>query len=142
MTSLTDRLSQITGAAFAALELSPTLGTVAVSNRPDLSQFQCNGAMAAAKQARRPPREIAQAVAERLKSDPIFADVSLAGPGFLNLTVTDEWLAQHVDALRSDPRLGVPDLGHGATVVLDYGGPNIAKPMHVGHLRASIIGDS
>ncbi|MCA8907288.1 MAG: arginine--tRNA ligase [Rhodospirillaceae bacterium] len=142
MTSLTDRLSQITGAAFAALELSPALGTVAVSNRPDLSQFQCNGAMAAAKQARRPPREIAQAVAERLKADPIFADVSLAGPGFLNLTVTDGWLANHVDALRSDPRLGVPDLGHGATVVLDYGGPNIAKPMHVGHLRASIIGDS
>ena len=140
MPSIPNRLSDLVGAAFARIDLPAELGAVSVSNRPDLGQFQCNGAMAAAKHAR-PPRQVAEAVALTLREAPAFGRVDLAGPGFLNLSVTDEWLAGHLETVRDDPRLGVP-AATPETVVLDYGGPNIAKPMHVGHLRASIIGDS
>ncbi len=142
MTSLAATLTGIVSSAFAEAGLPPEFGTVTVSNRPDLGQFQCNGALGAAKSARANPRELGERVAALLRSNPIFADVSLAGPGFLNLTVTDTWLAERTQQLADDPRLGVPVKADPATVILDFGGPNIAKPMHVGHLRASIIGDS
>jgi len=142
MSSLPNLLSEIVGRAFAAEGLDAGFGKVTVSNRPDLAQFQCNGALAAAKAAKQPPRAIAEKIAERLKSDPIFRDVSLAGPGFVNLNVTDAYLAGEMNRLAGDARLGVPPKAVPKTVVLDYGGPNIAKPMHVGHLRAGIIGDS
>lgn len=141
MTSLTEELSSIVGAAFESLGLPKELGRVIVSDRPDLAQFQCNGAMAAAKAAKRNPREVAQGVVEKLSTDAIFAKIDIAGPGFINFTLTDSYLQDHVQTIMSDERLGVPTSGSG-TVVLDYGGPNIAKPMHVGHLRAAIIGDS
>src|SRR5581483_1332747 len=115
---------------------------VTVSNRPDLAQFQCNGAMAAAKAGKQPPRAIAEKVAARLKDDPTFREVTLAGPGFINLNVTDAFLAERMNGLRGDARLGLAPTAKPRTVVLDYGGPNIAKPMHVGNLRAGIIGDS
>jgi arginyl-tRNA synthetase len=127
---------------FAEAGLDPAFGKVTVSNRPDLAQFQCNGALAAAKAAKRPPRAIAEQVAEKLKGDPVFRDVALAGPGFINLNVTDDYLATQMNRIQADTRLGVPALEKPRVVVLDYGGPNIAKPMHVGHLRAGIIGDS
>jgi arginyl-tRNA synthetase len=142
MSSLPNLLSEIVGRAFATEGLDPGLGKVTVSNRPDLAQFQCNGALAAAKAARQPPRAIAERIAERLKADPTFRDIALAGPGFINLNLTDEFLAARMNALAADARLGVPARTAPRTVVLDYGGPNIAKPMHVGHLRAGIIGDS
>ncbi|MES1152997.1 MAG: arginine--tRNA ligase, partial [Dongia sp.] len=140
MSSLSSHLSEIAGRAFAAEGLDPAFGKVTVSNRPDLAQFQCNGAMAAAKAAKQPPRAIAEKVAARLKNEPAFREVSLAGPGFINLHVTDQYLAAQMNALRGDARLGLPPTPKPRTVVLDYGGPNIAKPMHVGHLRAGIIG--
>ncbi|WP_342236812.1 arginine--tRNA ligase [Inquilinus sp. OTU3971] len=142
MSSLASKLTETVAAAFAAEGLPPELGLVAVSNRPDLGQFQCNGALAAAKQARANPREIAQRIADRLAADPDFDRVSLAGPGFINLSLTDVAIATHADAQAQDERLGVPRTDPPRRVVLDYGGPNVAKPMHVGHLRASIIGDS
>ncbi|HVY98729.1 MAG TPA: arginine--tRNA ligase [Dongiaceae bacterium] len=142
MPSLSSLLSEIAGRAFAAEGLDPAFGKVTVSNRPDLAQFQCNGAMAAAKAAKQPPRAIAEKVAARLKGNPAFRDVSLAGPGFINLAVTDAFLGEQMNRLRDDARLGLPPTAKPRTVVLDYGGPNIAKPMHVGHLRAGIIGDS
>ena len=141
MTSITGLLSQIVSDAFAAEGLPPDAGQVAVSGRPDLAQFQCNGALAAAKAARRPPRQIAEAVAAALRGQAVFSDVSVAGPGFINLSVTDAFLADQANAIAADPRLGVPAKPRPATVVLDFGGPNIAKPMHVGHLRATILGD-
>lgn len=141
MPSLAAALTGIVSAAFEAEGLAPAFGLVTVSSRPDLCQFQCNGALAAAKQARANPRAIGEAVAARLKAEPAFAEVALAGPGFINLNVTDGTLAQHLDAMARDERLGVPR-AEPRRVVLDYGGPNVAKPMHVGHLRASIIGDS
>src|SRR5689334_22524608 len=138
MSSLSSLLSEITGRAFAAEGLDPSFGKVTVSGRPDLAQFQCNGAMAAAKAAKQPPRAIAEKVTARLKSDPAFREVTLAGPGFINLNVTDAYLAEHMNRIRGDVRLGMPPTANPRTVVLDYGGPNIAKPMHVGHLRAGI----
>ena len=142
MSSLASKLTETVAAAFAAEGLPPEFGLVTVSNRPDLGQFQCNGALAAAKQARANPREIAQRVARRLEANPDFDNVSLAGPGFINLSLTDAAIAAHADAQARDERLGVPLARPPKRVVLDYGGPNVAKPMHVGHLRASIIGDS
>lgn len=141
MTSLAAHLTGIVRDAFDAEGLPPALGLVTVSNRPDLGQFQCNGALPAAKAARANPRPIAERVAERLRGEAIFDDVSLAGPGFINLTLTDAFLAERMNAIAADPRLGVP-VAEERVVVLDYGGPNVAKPMHVGHLRASIIGES
>ncbi len=138
MTSLADELSRIAGQAFAAEGLAESFGRVAVSDRPDLAQFQCNGALAAAKAAKANPREIATRIAARLKADPLFSKIEIAGPGFLNLDLSDDALTARTAAL--DVRDGA-GTGVGKRVVIDFGGPNVAKPMHVGHLRSSIIGD-
>ncbi|HEX3755166.1 MAG TPA: arginine--tRNA ligase [Rhizomicrobium sp.] len=139
--SLATALSRLAGAAFAAEGLPESFGQVQVSDRPDLAQFQCNGALAAAKQVKANPRAIAEKIAARLKVHPLFARIEIAGPGFINLDVADETLAGRVETMARDARLGAPATGTGKTVVIDFGGPNIAKPMHVGHLRSSIIGD-
>jgi len=141
MTVLSAELSAIVGNAFAAEGLSQSFGQVTRSDRPDLAQFQCNGALAAAKAAKANPRAVAQKIVARLKSDPLFAKVEIAGPGFINLDATDAALSQRGVTLSKDARLGAPETGKGKTAVLDFGGPNIAKPMHVGHLRSAIIGD-
>lgn len=141
MTALAAELNAIASAAFAAEGLSAKFGQVQVSDRPDLAQFQCNGALAAAKEARANPRQIAQKVVDRLKANPLFAKVEIAGPGFINLDVTDSALAERAGAMIRDDRLGAPEAGRGKTLVIDFGGPNVAKPMHVGHLRSAIIGD-
>lgn len=142
MSAITEQLTAIVGDAFNHAGLDPALGHVTVSNRPDLAQFQCNGALAAAKQAKTNPRDLAERVASGLRGDPIFAQVDIAGPGFLNISLTDEALGEIVSAMAEDPHRGMTPKQDPLTVVLDYGGPNIAKPMHVGHLRASIIGDA
>lgn len=142
MTPLVQELSAIAGSAFAADGLSPHLGQVQRSDRPDLAQFQCNGAMAAARELRQKPRDIAEKIAARLKQSPVFAKVEIAGAGFINLDVADEVLAARAGTMVKDQRLGAPDTGAGKNLVIDFGGPNVAKPMHVGHLRSAIIGDS
>ena len=141
MSVLSD-LSRLVEQGFDAIGLDPSYGTVVVSNRPDLGQFQCNGALAAARQARSNPREIAASVVREIAGDSRLADVSLAGPGFINLTLTDEAIGECVSAMADDPRLGVPAATEPLDVIVDYAGPNVAKAMHVGHLRATIIGDS
>ncbi len=140
MPSLIDHLSALVGDAFEATGLSYDLGRVIRSDRPDLGQFQCNGAMSAAKQVNASPRQIAEKVRALLESHDAFSDVSIAGPGFINLTLTDGFLAAHAQALDQDERFS-SDPHEQKTVILDFGGPNIAKPMHVGHLRSTIIGD-
>jgi arginyl-tRNA synthetase len=135
MTALAAELSRIAGQAFAAEGLAESFGQVQASDRPDLASFQCNGALAAAKAAKTNPRGIAEKIAARLRAEGIFSKVEIAGPGFLNLDLAD-------DALNA--RIAMPATSqtpNGKTVVIDFGGPNIAKPMHVGHLRSSIIGD-
>jgi arginyl-tRNA synthetase len=141
MTALTAELTAIASKAFAAENLPEKFGAVQPSGRPDLAQFQCNGAFAAAKELHANPRALAAKIAARLKADPLFAKVEIAGPGFINLDLTDAALAARAGEIARDERLGAPDCG-GKTLVIDYGGPNVAKPMHVGHLRSAIIGDS
>ena len=141
MTSLASELSAIAGAAFAAEGLAAEFGAVQLSDRPDLAQFQCNGALAAARAARANPRVIAEKVAAKLRGNAIFAKVEIAGPGFINLDLTDAALDARIAVLASDVSLGAPQTGSGKRVMVDFGGPNIAKPMHVGHLRSSVIGD-
>jgi arginyl-tRNA synthetase len=142
MTDLKGRLGEAVRAAFAAEGLPEDLGRVGVSDRPDLADFQSNGALAAAKAAKANPREIAARVAERLKGDPRLAAVEIAGPGFVNLTVSDAALTERAREIAADARLGAERVAAPRRVVVDYAGPNVAKPMHVGHLRASIIGEA
>jgi arginyl-tRNA synthetase len=141
MTSLLSELSATGGAAFAAEGLPAELGQVQVSDRADLAQFQCNGALAAAKLARANPRGVAEKIAARLRDAGLFEEVSIAGPGFINLKLKDEVLQQRLQQLAADPKSALPGSGVGKRAILDFGGPNIAKPMHVGHLRSAIIGD-
>lgn len=133
---LTAELSALASAAFAAEGFDGAFGAVRVSDRPDLAQFQCNGALGAAKSAGKNPRELGEKIAALLKSNSIFADVGVAGPGFINLTLTDAALADRVNAGAGGWRAEKPE-----TIIVDYGGPNVAKPLHVGHLRAAIIGE-
>ena len=138
---LTEELSSLVGAAFAAEGYDPSYGAVRVSDRPDLAQFQCNGALAAAKQAKANPRAVGEKIAARLKSEILFADVSSAGAGFINMTLTDAALDMRTATLTTDAALGGWAAPSAETIILDFGGPNVAKPLHVGHLRAAIIGE-
>ena len=142
MTDLIAALSEAVSAAFAASGLPAQHGRVTASDRPDLADFQCNGALAAAKAVGRNPREIATEVVGRLAGDPLFSSVEIAGPGFINLRVGDAALVRRTGEIAADPSAGLPPVAAPRRVLVDYGGPNVAKPMHVGHLRASIIGES
>ena len=142
MMSLQDLMTKACSDAFAACGLDPSYGRVNVSNRPDLCEYQCNGAMAAAKAARRNPLEIAEAVAEKLKESGLFASAEAVRPGFINLNASPEAAADLLNELAELPDFGVGKPGAGKTVILDYGGANVAKPLHVGHLRSAIIGES
>lgn len=142
MKSLKSQLTQIVAEAFADNGFDPGYGSVEKSNRPDLGQFQCNGALAAAKQYKMNPRQLAQKVVDSLQANPILQDISLAGPGFINITLSDEFLADHIQHAAQDERLGCDAVSPVMKIIVDYGGANIAKPLHVGHLRAAIIGES
>jgi arginyl-tRNA synthetase len=142
VTDLRTALGEAVGAAFAGAGLAASYGRVTPSDRPDLADFQCNGALAAAKAAGRKPRDIAEEVAARLAGDARLAEVSLAGPGFINLRVASPTLAARAAEIAADERAGAGAVPAQRRVLVDYGGPNVAKEMHVGHLRASIIGES
>ena len=142
MEKLLEKLSQTVAEAFEAAGYDAACGKVSVSNRPDLCEFQCNGAMPAAKAEHKAPLVIAEAVAEKLQNSEVFASAEAVKPGFLNLRVKPEYLAAHLEQMRAQAHLGVAGSVPARTVVLDYGGPNVAKPLHVGHLRPAIIGES
>lgn len=135
---LTDKLS----AAFAECGYSAELGTVVTSDRPDLCQFQCNGAFAGAKLYHKAPRMIAADAAAKLEGDADLEKVEVVGAGFINITVYDEFLLGYVKQALADENLGIPQAEKPETVVLDYGGPNVAKPLHIGHLRSAVIGEA
>ena len=139
--SLLSELSAVFGDAFASLGLDAAFGEVGVSQRPELAQFQCNGALPAAKPAGKNPRELAQEVIDAVGDRPEFAILEIAGPGFINITLTDDHLAAAVNQMVADPRLSLPP-PRARNIVVDYGGPNVAKELHVGHLRPAIIGES
>jgi arginyl-tRNA synthetase len=139
--SLLSDLTEIFSDAFESVGLDRGYGAVAVSQRPELSQFQCNGALAAAKAAARPPRDIATAVVTAVGERGELTDVTVEGPGFINISLADDYLAGYIEGAARDARLGVPKVDP-RIVVVDYGGPNVAKELHVGHIRPAIIGES
>lgn len=139
---LDEIINQKLKTAFESLGLDTKYAAAKSSDRPDLSDFQCNGALALAKSEKKNPRQIGEEIAARLREDTDFAKVSVDGPGFLNLTLTDEFLAGVLDKMAVDERFGCARKENPKTVVMDYGGPNVAKEMHVGHLRSGVIGES
>ena len=142
MKDLATALTEANAAVFASLGLEARHAEVRRSDRPDLGEFQCNGALAAAKAASKKPAEIAQLAADAWIATDLADKPAIAGPGFLNFTATLNVLTSRAGTIAADPRSGGSLVEHKRRVVIDYGGPNVAKGMHVGHLRASIIGDS
>ena len=140
--SLESIINQKMADVFAQLGLDSKFSTVKVSDRPDLSDFQCNGALALAKSERKNPREIAAMIAGALEKDSAFSKISVDGPGFINMSLKDEFIAADIDKISADSRLGCGEVASPKRLVLDYGGPNAAKAMHVGHLRSGAIGES
>ena len=130
------------GKAFAAAGYDASMGRVGVSARPDLAEYQCNGAMAGAKQYHKAPFMIADEVAAQLQDSMVFKDVTVVKPGFINLNLKEEYLRDYLQEMAESEKFGMPLPETGKTVVLDYGGPNVAKPLHVGHLRSAVIGEA
>ncbi len=141
MQQLIDILTDEMGKAFAAAGYDASMGKVTVSQRPDLCEFQCNGAMAGAKQYHKAPFMIADDVAAALADSAVFSSVSVVKPGFINLDVNDSFLAGYLEAMRTEDKFGM-ETSAPRCVILDYGGPNVAKPLHVGHLRSAVIGEA
>lgn len=142
MQAITKILSLYTAKAFEACGYAPELGAVTPSDRLDLCQFQCNGAFAGAKQYRKAPMMIAGEVCKVLAEEPLFSKAEAAAPGFINLTLRDDALLSLAEELANDENRGIPEAEKKETVVIDYGGPNVAKPLHIGHLRSAIIGEA
>ncbi len=140
--TLSEKINYKIAKVFEDLNLNKKFAVVKNSDRPDLSDFQCNGALALAKEEKKNPRQIAEMIAEKLSLDEDFAKVSVDGPGFLNFVLSDDFIASNVNEIAKDDRYGCPFVAEPRTIVLDYGGPNVAKEMHVGHLRSGVIGES
>lgn len=142
MDLLIQSISNELASAFSRAGFDASYGKAMISNRPDLCEFQCNGAMPAAKAYHKAPIQIAEAVAAELRSCTMFSSVEAVNPGFLNLRMDAEYLTDYLRKMAADAHLGVPQEQQSRTIVVDYGGPNVAKPLHIGHLRSAIIGES
>lgn len=142
MKQMIELLNKEAMSAFAQAGYEESLGKVTLSNRPDLCEYQCNGAMAAAKKYKKAPIMIANDVVAILEKSPAFQDVTAVNPGFINLKLDKEYLAEYLRDMQADENLSVEKTGKPQTIMIDYGGANVAKPLHVGHLRSAIIGES
>ena len=140
--SMEEILNQKLANVFEGLGLDTKFAAVKVSDRPDLSDFQCNGALALAKPLHRNPREIAQSIEAVLRDDSDIENVSIDGPGFINIILKDTFIAENLNNMAADERFGCEKAAHPKKVVMDFGGPNVAKALHVGHLRSAVIGES
>ena len=142
MKKVIDQITDVVSEAFEIAGFDPALGKCTVSNRPDLCQYQCNGAMAGAKLYHKAPFMIAQQVVDVLAAEPMFSKVEMVRPGFINLDLNPDYLGKLLNELEQDPDCGVEKAEPPLSIVVDYGGPNVAKPLHVGHLRPAIIGEA
>ena len=143
MKKILDLITEKMVTAFEEAGYDAKYAKVTLSNRPDLCEYQCNGAMAAAKEYKKAPIMIANTVIEKLQDDAMFAMVEAVNPGFMNLKISPEFLADYLCNMQADEsRLGSEKAVSPKTIMIDYGGPNVAKPLHVGHLRSAIIGES
>ncbi len=142
MKKMLDLLSAEVAKAFAEAGYDEKYARVSLSNRPDLCEYQCNGAMAAAKEYHKAPIMIANAVVEAMQGSEVFGEVQAVNPGFINMKVNNEYLSQYLNGMEKDERMGCEKAENPKTIMIDYGGPNVAKPLHVGHLRSAIIGES
>ena len=142
MKKIIDVLQEVMEGGFEQAGYDKKFGFVTVSNRPDLCQYQCNGAMAAAKQYKMAPFQIAEKVVEAVKENDVFEKIEMVKPGFINITVSGKLLVDFGKAMITEEKFGIPAPEKERTVVIDYGGANVAKPLHVGHLRPAIIGES
>lgn len=134
------KLSEMVSNAFVQCGYDASVGTVIVSDRPDLCQFQCNGAFIAAKKAKKAPMSIAVDAADILRQNPAIQSAEAVAPGFINIKVTDAFILELMNQLAGDAFYGIPQRKE--AILIDYGGANVAKPLHIGHLRAAIIGES
>ena len=141
MNKILDIITQKMQQAFVDAGYEASFGRVTVSNRPDLCEYQCNGALAAAKQYKCAPIAIAKAVVEKLNAGD-YSMVEAVMPGFINLKLSGAFLQNYLEEMRVSDSFGIEKSGTGKTIVVDYGGPNVAKPLHIGHLRSAIIGES
>ncbi|MDD7641884.1 MAG: arginine--tRNA ligase, partial [bacterium] len=145
MKKLLDLITRTMEGAFEELGFDKGYARVTVSNRPDLCEFQCNGAMALAKQEKKAPIQIAEQIADKVAGNDLFEEVSAVKPGFLNLTLSKRYLSDYLKNMAKDAdssRYGCERVEKPRTIMIDYGGPNVAKPLHVGHLRSAVIGES
>ena len=142
MKKLMEQMAEELSAAFEKAGYDPSYGKVTVSNRPDLCEFQCNGAMAGAKAYKKAPFMIADDVVANLGDSRVFSMAEVVKPGFINLKVKEEFLADYLEEMAADEKLSVTTAETPKTIIIDYGGPNVAKPLHVVHLRSAIIGES
>ena len=141
MQKILDLISEEIKKAFEAAGYDPELGKASLSNRPDLCEYQCNGAMAGAKKYHKAPLMIAQEVAEKLQESSVFSEVSAVAPGFLNMKVKESFVRDYLRDMSDADKFGF-QTPESKKIIIDYGGPNVAKPLHVGHLRSGIIGES
>ena len=142
MKQLIELISEEVKEAFNKAGYNPDYGKTNLSNRPDLCEFQCNGAMAAAKEYHKAPIAIAEDVVTHLEGNAMFSEVEAVKPGFLNFRIAEEYLGEYVGGMLKDERFGLEKTNKPLTIMIDYGGPNVAKPLHVGHLRSAVIGES
>lgn len=142
MKKILDLISEEMKKAFEEAGYDRELGKVSLSNRPDLCEYQCNGAMAGAKTYKKAPIMIANEVAEKLTDSEIFSEVTAVMPGFLNLKVKEGFVTAYLKEMGASDKFGLKKPEKVKKIVIDYGGPNVAKPLHVGHLRSAIIGES
>ncbi|MGL4735923.1 MAG: arginine--tRNA ligase [Cellulosilyticaceae bacterium] len=142
MEKMIDVIGKKVQGAFERRGYASEYGVTIASNRPDLCQFQCNGALIAAKHYKKAPMSIAEEVAQVLTASPCFAQAECVMPGFINITLEDQFVANYLSEMDQSPQFGCEPIGMDQTIVVDYGGPNVAKPLHVGHLRTAIIGES
>ena len=142
MEKILDLISKMVMDAFETCGYEASYGKVGVSNRPDLCEYQCNGAMAGAKKYKKAPIMIANDVVAALKDDPMFAEITAVNPGFINIRIAGAFVAEYLNRMQADENLSVEKAAEPKTIMIDYGGANVAKPLHVGHLRSAIIGES